>query len=106
MPVSRYREGVADCTELATLKRLISEADHILATTPELPENRIARCRELLGSALALADDLLSQAKMPAAKALGRKGGSVTAKRHGSEHYRQMAVRRKTHGGAHRKESD
>ena len=98
MPVSRYREGMADRTELATLKRLIGEANHILETTPELPENRTARCRELLGSALALADDLLKQAKSPAAATLGRKGGSVTAKRHGSEHYRQMAARRKTHG--------
>ena len=107
MPASRYREGMAERTELATLKRLISEADHILATTPELPENRTARCRELLGSALALADDLLKQVKMPAAATLGRKGGSVTAKRHGSEHYRQMAARRKTHGGGRpRKESE
>ena len=60
-------------------------------------------------SALALTDDLISQAKMPAASVLGRKGGSVTAKRHGSEHYRQMAARRKTHGGGRprqRKESE
>jgi hypothetical protein len=98
MPASRYREGMSNRTELAALKRLISEADHILATTPELPENRTARCRELLGSALALADDLLKQAKMPAAAALGRKGGSAIAKR-GSDYFRQLAARRKTHGG-------
>ena len=30
---------------------------------------------------------------------LGRKGGSTTARRHGPEHYRQMAAQRKTHGG-------
>jgi hypothetical protein len=47
-------------TELTTLKKLLAEADHLLATTPELPENRTARCRELLTSALPLTDDLLS----------------------------------------------
>ena len=46
--------------ELAALKNLLSEADLILSTT-ELPENRTARCRELLHSALVLTDDLLSQ---------------------------------------------
>jgi hypothetical protein len=30
---------------------------------------------------------------------MGRKGGSTTARRHGPEHYRQMAAKRKTHGG-------
>jgi hypothetical protein len=83
--------------ELAALKNLISETDQILATTPELPENRTARCRELLRSAMALADDLLAQSKAPAA-ALGRKGGSVTAQR-GSDYFRKLAARRKTHGG-------
>jgi hypothetical protein len=93
-------------TELAALKRLISEADHILETVPALPENRTTRCRELLGSALAIADDLLKQAKMPAAAALGRKGGSAIAKR-GSEYFRQLASRRKTHGGGRpRKEQE
>ena len=92
-------------TELGTLKRLLSEVDLILSTT-KLPENRTARCRELLGSALALTDDLLSQAKMPAAAQLGAKGGSVTAKR-GSDYFRKLAARRKTHGdGRPRKESE
>jgi hypothetical protein len=48
--------------ELLSLKKLLSEADLILSTT-EVPENRTARCRELLRSALALTDDLLSQRK-------------------------------------------
>ncbi len=65
-------------TELTALKKLLSETDLILSTT-ELPQNRTARCRELLRSALALTDDLISQAKLPAAAILGRKGGSVTA---------------------------
>ena len=85
-------------TELTALKNLLSQADRILETTPALPENRTAACRELLGSALALTDDLIKNAPTPAA-ALGHKGGSVTARRHGPEHYRQMAAKRKTHGG-------
>jgi len=84
--------------ELAALKNMIAEADLILETVPALPENRTARCRELLKSALALTDDLIKQAKLPAAKAPGRKGGSVIAKR-GSDYFRQLAARRKTHGG-------
>jgi hypothetical protein len=92
--------------ELAALKNMIAEADQILSTTPPLPENRSARCRELLTTALALIDDLAKQLKMPAAKALGRKGGSVIAKR-GSDYFRQLAARRKTHGGGRpRKESE
>lgn len=84
--------------ELATLKRLISEADHILETSPALPQNRTAAARESLAAAIALADDLLKQAKLPAAAALGRKGGASMAKR-GSDYFRQLAARRKTHGG-------
>jgi hypothetical protein len=85
-------------TELSALKNLISEADQILATTPELPENRTARCRELLASALALTGDLLKQARTPSAVALGRKGGLASAQK-GSDYFRKLAARRKTHGG-------
>ena len=92
--------------ELTALKNLLDQADRILATTPPLPENRTAACREVLASALAITGDLLKQSSMPAA-ALGRKGGSTTARRHGPEHYRKMAARRKTHGGGRpRKESE
>src|SRR2546425_8809459 len=83
--------------ELRALKNLIAETDLILSTTA-LPENRTARCRELLKSALALTDDLLKQTKLPAAAILGRRGGSITAKR-GSAYFRKLAARRKTHGG-------
>ncbi|MFZ0912222.1 MAG: hypothetical protein WBQ76_16285 [Candidatus Korobacteraceae bacterium] len=90
--------------ELTALKNLISETDLILATT-KLPENRTARCRELLSAATAIADDLLAQAKMPAAAALGQKGGSVTARK-GSDYFRKLAARRKHHrGGRPPKES-
>jgi hypothetical protein len=92
-------------TELTTLKKLLSETDLILSPT-ELPQNRTARCRELLRTALALTDDLISQAKLPAAAIMGRKGGAVTAKR-GSAYFRKLAARRKTHGGGRpRKESN
>jgi hypothetical protein len=84
--------------ELATLKRLISEADYILETAPKLSENRTPAARESLAAAIALADDLLKQAKLPAAAALGRKGGASVAKR-GSDYFRQLAAKRKTHGG-------
>jgi hypothetical protein len=92
--------------ELTALKNLLAQADRILETSPTLPENRTGACRELLQSALALTDDLLKHSPTAAAT-LGHKGGSTTAQRHGSEHYRQMAARRKTHGGGRpRKESD
>jgi hypothetical protein len=45
--------------ELTALKNLITQADRILATAPQLPENRTAAARESLAAALALADDLL-----------------------------------------------
>lgn len=93
-------------TELAALKNLITEADLILETLPTLPENRTARCRELLASALALTSDLLKEAKTPSAVALGRKGGSAIAKR-GSAYFRNLAAKRKTHGGGRpRKDSE
>jgi hypothetical protein len=40
------------------LKNMLSEIDLIISTTVPLPENRTERCRELLASCLALADDL------------------------------------------------
>jgi len=91
--------------ELATLKNLLMEADLILSTT-DLPEGRAVRCRELLRSALALTGDMLTSTRMPAAAALGRKGGSQTAKR-GSDYFRQLAAKRKTRaGGRPRKEAE
>jgi hypothetical protein len=96
---------MANRQELTALKNFIEQADHILETLPPLPENRTARCRELLGSALTIADDLLKQAKLPAAAALGRKGGSAIAMR-GSDYFRQLAARRKTHGGGRPRKED
>jgi hypothetical protein len=82
--------------ELTALKNIL---DQTLDTLPEnLPQNRTARCRELLASAIVLTDDLLKQVKLPAAATLGRMGGTATAQK-GSAYFRKLAARRKTHGG-------
>ena len=88
----------SSATELRALKNLISEVDLILSTTP-LPENRTARSRELLRAALALTDDLIKQVALSPAAAMGRKGGGSTARKYGSEHFRQLAAQRKTRRG-------
>ena len=88
----------SDRSSLKALKNLISEVDLILETTP-LPQNRTARSRELLGAALALTDDLLKQDRMNPAAIMGHKGGSATARKLGSEHFRQLAAMRKTRAG-------
>jgi len=69
------------------LKNLLSQTDR----TTDLPQNRTAQCRELLRSAIAITDDLLKQAKLPAAAILGRKGGAAIAKR-GSDYFRKLAA--------------
>ena len=78
---------------------MIEEVDLILETTPLLPENRTGRSRELLKAAIALTDDLLKQKGMTPAEAMGHKGGTATAQKHGPDHFRQLAARRKTRGG-------
>jgi hypothetical protein len=59
-------------------------------------------------AALALTGDLLKQGTPAnAAATLGRKGVSATSLRHGVEHFRQMAAKRKTFGGGRtRKEAE
>lgn len=57
-------------TQLLTLKRLLYQAELILSD-----DAANARCRELLSAASALTSDLLKQDKMPAAAALGQRGG-------------------------------
>src|ERR1035438_10441356 len=88
-----------DRASLQTLRNLISDTDLILETTPDLPQNRTACCRENLCAALALTEDMLKQQRMTPAAALGHKGGSTTSQRHVAEHYRQMAAARKTRAG-------
>jgi hypothetical protein len=80
--------------DLRALRNMIDEAHDILRTTT-LPEERSQRACELLTAAVHLADTLLEES--PAAK-LGAKGGKVTAKR-GSDYFREIAAKRKTHGG-------
>src|ERR1700674_1451117 len=88
-----------DRASLMALRDLIADTDLTLETIPNLPQNRTAHCRENLRAALALADDLIKQQRKTAAAILGHKGGSTTAKKRGSEHYRQMAAAGKTRAG-------
>lgn len=71
-------------TELKTVKSLIEDADLILETTPDLPQNRTATTRERLKAALAIVDDLLGQERLSAAAILGRKGGKAASRKLGS----------------------
>jgi hypothetical protein len=97
----------SDRASLVALRDLIADTDLTLATIPDLPQNRTAHCRENLRAALSLAEDLLKQQRMTPAAALGRKGGSSTARKLGADHYRKMAAARKTHGGGRpRKQAD
>ncbi len=96
----------SDRKSLEALQSILSEIELLISTTVPLPENRTPCSLDLLRTAQALTDDLLKQQRMPAAVALGHKGGSVTSKRHGVEHYRAMAAARKTRaGGRPRKDS-
>ena len=85
---------MAKRNDLKALRKMIGEA-HDLLRTIILPDERSQRTCELLTAALHLADNLLEES--PAAT-LGAKGGKETAKR-GSEYFRQIAAKRKTHAG-------
>jgi hypothetical protein len=81
--------------ELLTLRNLVMQARELL--DPEtIPEGRAERAHELLGAAVALADDLLTTS--PAA-ALGSKGGKKLASTRGPEYFRELAAKRKVNGG-------
>lgn len=84
------------------LRNLVSEADTILKTAPSLPENRTTAARDLLGAAAALFEDFIEQSSLSPAASLGSKGGTETARRFGSGHFRQLAARRKTRAGGDR----
>jgi hypothetical protein len=89
----------SDRASLNALKNILSEVDLILETCPPLPQNRTGRSRELLRSALALTDDLISQVGKTAGEVIGRKGGSATAHKFGADHFRKLAALRKTRAG-------
>lgn len=86
-------------TELKTLHNLLTETKLVLSTSPDLPQNRTPRSLELIRTALALTNDLLQQERKNPAALMGEKGGSVTAERFGSEHFRKLAAMRKTKAG-------
>jgi hypothetical protein len=101
-----HKDMPSDRASLLALRTLIADADLILETTPDLPQNPTTCCRENLRAALALTDDLLKQQRMTPAAIMGHKGGTTTARKLGAEHYRRMAAARKTRGGGRpRKES-
>jgi hypothetical protein len=81
-------------TDLRALRNMIAEAETILATTT-LPHGRAERARELLGTAVKLADHLLTE--KPAA-VLGARGGKKTAER-GPEYFKRIAGMRKNKAG-------
>ena len=91
-------------TSLKALRNLIKQAETVIATSPApLPERRSERALELLRAAIALTDDLLLT---PPAAILGARGGKATLASRGPDYFRQLAARRKTHGGGRpRKES-
>jgi hypothetical protein len=98
----------SDRDSLRALKNIISEVDLILETTPDLPQNRTGRSRELLRTALAIADDLISESRNATkshAAALGHKGGSSIAAKRGSDYFRELAKKRKTRGGGRPKKT-
>lgn len=85
---------MAKRADLKALRNIIAEAETILTTTT-LPQGRAERARELLGTAVKLADHLLIE--KPAA-VLGAKGGKKTAER-GPEYFAKIARMRKTRAG-------
>jgi len=89
---------MAKRADLKALRNMIAEADTILTTTT-LPQGRAERARELLGTAVKLADHLLTE--KPAA-VLGAKGGKTTAKlmtAKDPDYYKRIAAMRKTRAG-------
>jgi hypothetical protein len=85
---------MAKRADLKALRNMIAEADLILSTTT-LPQGRAERAHELLGTAVKLADHLLTE--KPAA-VLGAKGGKKTAER-GPDYFKKIAAMRKTRAG-------
>jgi hypothetical protein len=100
MPLSSFADE-----DVRTLHNLLTEA-HVVLTGIKLPEGRAERCRELVDTALTIADGLQDKrpvGRNPAAM-LGRVGGQKTAER-GPEYFKQIAAMRKTRaGGRPRKE--
>ncbi len=89
---------MAKRADLKALRNMIAAAETILTTTT-LPQGRAERARELLGTAIKLADHLL---EVNPAAAMGKKGGKTTAKlmtAKDPDYYKRIAAMRKTRGG-------
>jgi hypothetical protein len=77
--------------------------DRLETALDDMPDGR---ARTNILAALGMLDDVIEGGKGIAASQLGQLGGSVTAKR-GPDYFRQLAARRKTHGGGRpRKEAE
>lgn len=87
--------------DLKALLNLISEAEVILLTT-ELPQGRAERARELLRSAVKLADELT---KTPPAAVPDAEGAKATAKRGPQYSRKAAALRKATTGGRPKKKA-
>lgn len=90
--------------DVRALRTLLTEA-HVLLTTVDLPQGRAQSCREIVDTALAIADGLESKKPLRganAAAALGRVGGKKTAERmleRDPDYYKRIAGMRKTRAG-------
>jgi hypothetical protein len=97
---------MAKRADLKALRNMIAEAETILTTTT-LPQGRAERAKELLATAVKLADYLL---EVNPAAAMGKKGGKKTAKlmtAKDPDYYKRIAAMRKTRsGGRPRKKSE
>ena len=93
--------GPSNRRDLKALKRLVNQADLVLATIPN-PHPSIASARESLNAAIRLADDL---ATVNPAATLGAKGGKKTAER-GPEYFKNLAAMRKTRAGGRPKKPE
>ncbi|MBW4040375.1 MAG: hypothetical protein HIU91_16260 [Acidobacteria bacterium] len=79
---------------LGAIKRRLLDIDKGLATGAPLDA-----VRANLAFVVGMVDELVRQEeKLPAARQLGQLGGLTTAKR-GPDYFRELAARRKTHGG-------
>ena len=97
--------GMAKRADLKALRSMLAEADTILSTTT-LPQGRAERARELLETAIRLADHLLTVS--PAAT-LGKKGGKATAKlmtAKDPDYYGRIAAMRRTRAGGRPKNTE
>jgi hypothetical protein len=67
-----------DQSSLEALRNIISQLDLLISTTTPLPENRTARCLELLRAATALTNDLLIHAPISAFEPMAKKSPTAT----------------------------